>query len=80
MLFPHQIDRKSLATESGELHEFLLNPQQPFLSLAVSDDGFCFLLDSKSMMVIQYLNFCDFRTKTGNLFLKCFNVVHRILG
>jgi len=76
MLFPHPLNRKSFATEFGELDKFCLYLFQSFLPVAVSDFGFRSLLASKPMPIIQLLNVCDFRPKTRNLFLKSFKMVH----
>jgi len=76
MLFPHLLNRKSFATESGELDKFFLNLLQSFLPVAVSDVGFRSLLASKSILFVQLLNVSDFRPKTRNLFPKNFKMIH----
>jgi hypothetical protein len=76
MLFLHLLNRKSFATELGELHKFILNLLEPFLPLAVGDVGFCTVPAAKSILFVQLMNFGDFRPQTRNLFPKCFNMVH----
>jgi hypothetical protein len=68
MLFPHLRNRNGLVTKFGELNKFCQNPLQSLLPVAVSNVGFCYLLASKPILIIQLLNVRDFRPKTRNLF------------
>jgi len=76
MLFLHLLNRKSPATELGELDKFFLNLLQSFLPVAVRDVGFCSLLASKPILFIRLLNVSDFRPKTRYLFPKNFKMIH----
>src|SRR5215469_7474843 len=78
MLFLHLLNRKSPATELGELDKFFLNLLQSFLPVAVRDVGFCSLLASKPILFIQLLNVSDFRPKTRYLFPKNFKMTHSV--
>lgn len=78
MLLLHLFDGKNLAAKASELGQFLLNFQQPFLPLAVSDLGLCFILISKTKLFVQLLDVRDLRTETPYLFPKNIKMIHAI--
>lgn len=78
VLLFHLFDRKDFLAKVRELDKFLLNFLQPFMPLAVSDLGLCFIPTSKPILFIQFLNVRDFCPKTPDLFAKNIKVIHSI--
>jgi len=76
MLLFHLFDRNHFAAEIGELGQLLLNGLKPFVSLSVSDLGVGSISPLEPVLLIQFLNVSDFRTKPPYLFAKHFEVIH----
>jgi len=52
-LFLHLFHGLHFATETCELSKLLLNALQPFVSLSVSELGFCSVLTSPAILLVQ---------------------------
>ena len=78
MLFPHLLNGEIFLTEAGESDEFFLNLLQTPLPLSVSGYSLRSVLRSKPILVIQFLDVCDLRPETRNLFAKDFKMVHNL--
>lgn len=68
MLCFHLLNRTNLSPETGELGEFLLDVQQPCLTLAVGDMGLCVESVLNTILLMRFLKLQDFSTETGDLF------------
>src|SRR5438270_885830 len=76
MRFLHLFDGLHFAAESRELGKFLLDGLQPFVSLAVSELSFGSGPAFSSILLVQFLDLSDLRTKTPDLFPKHFQMIH----
>ncbi len=76
MLLFHLLDRNHFAAEVGELGKLLLNGLESFVSLAVSDLSVGSVSPPEPVLLIQFLNVSDFRTKPPYFFAKHFEVIH----
>jgi hypothetical protein len=70
VLFFALFDGEDFASKARELEKLFLDLLQTFLALAVSDLRLSALAIAKAVKVVQYLNLCNFRPKTADLFAK----------
>jgi len=76
MLFLHLLNRMNSAAKPSEQREFLLDLQQPFLPLPVSNMRGRILSPFPSIPLVQFLQLCNFGPKPGNLFAKNLEMLH----
>jgi hypothetical protein len=76
MLLLHLLNRMNSTAQTSEQREFLLDLQQPFLPLPVSNMRLRILSPFTSIPLVQFLKLCDFGPKPGNLFAKYLEMLH----
>ena len=78
MLFLHLLNGTNPAAKTSEQREFLLDFQQPFLPLPVSNMRLRILSPFPSILLVQFLKLCNFGPKPGNLFAKNLEMLHKL--
>ena len=76
MLFLHLLNRMNSTAKTSQQREFLLDFQQPFLPLPVSNMRLRILSPFLSVPLVQFLKLCNFGPKPGNLFAKNLEMLH----
>ena len=78
VLFSHLFRRNNFATKLSELNKLMLDRQQPFIPLSVSDLSICSIQAVTPKLLIQFLNISDLFSEAPNLVPKNQKMIHVI--